>query len=111
MSPDARTRRAGGERQPSAFKEQDSNTTTPSPRQSIAIAPVSFSDRTCIEVTGQRWRTLRPWLIERGVPIVRIGRRSVVATDAFLRALTTDNPTARPWDPATVLAAAARRAR
>lgn len=59
----------------------------PHARAVITPAPATFSDLTAPAVTGVPWRTLRVWLADRRVPVVRIGRRAVVSVAAFVAAL------------------------
>ena len=77
----------------------------------LAIAPATFSHRTCEPITGTRWRALRPWLQERGVPIAKIGRRAIVRVADYLAALGGPEAPApvAEWKPADVIAMAAKR--
>jgi hypothetical protein len=36
------------------------------------LAPVTGTDQTCFEITGLQWRNVRPWLVEHGVPLVKV---------------------------------------
>jgi hypothetical protein len=51
------------------------------------LAPVTGTDQTCFEITGLQWRNVRPWLVEHGVPLVKVGRRWVFRIDLYLAAL------------------------
>jgi hypothetical protein len=57
------------------------------PPRTQAVTPLCVTDRTCVTIFGVPWTSLRPWLIERGVAIVHIGRRPVVRVDAVLAAI------------------------
>jgi len=81
----------------------------------LGPSAVTVSDRTCEAVLGVPWRPLRRWAQEHGIPIYKIGRRSVVPVEAVLRALgLADEPSrgareAEPYDEAAVVADAAKR--
>jgi hypothetical protein len=51
------------------------------------LAAVTVSDRTCEAVFGVPWRSLRQFLLQRGISYQRIGRRPVVRVDAVLMEL------------------------
>ena len=71
---------------------------------------VTVTDRTCEQVLGIPWRTLRSWCREHGVAIVHIGRRPVVRVDDVLRALG-GQPAPATMTDAEVVELATRRGR
>ena len=82
----------------------------------LAIAAVTFTDRTCFAATGLTWRQFKPFALERGIPIARAGRRPIVRVDHFLAAVdassgTTPRRSALAWDEDAAVEAAARRSR
>lgn len=58
------------------------------PTSTLAVVPVTVTDRTCAAVLGLEPRVYREWLVAAGVPHTRIGRRVVARTDHVLAALT-----------------------
>jgi hypothetical protein len=78
-------------------------------RVPTAIAAVTVSDRTSQQVLGVPWRSLRPWCIERGIAITRIGRRPVVRVADVLAAL--EGAEQSTWSEDEVIARAARGGR
>jgi hypothetical protein len=78
---------------------------------SIAIAPVTVSDRTCVATLGVPWRALRAWCGAHRIPIGRIGRRPCVRVDHVLATLEggAETQPAAPWS-VDLLVAADRKA-
>jgi len=56
----------------------------------VTIAAVTFTDLTCLEVTGAPWRVVKRDCLKKGVRIFRIGRRPCVKVADYLRALGAD---------------------
>jgi hypothetical protein len=74
-------------------------------------APITFSDRTCLDLWGVEWRVMLRFLNERGIHVSKIGRRPAVRVDVVLRALDGETTGAEllPWNEAEVIALASRR--
>jgi hypothetical protein len=63
------------------------------PRAPVGVAPVTCTDRTCFQVFGLEWRTLRTFLDVHGIRYQYVGRRPVVLVSAVLEALVADRRT------------------
>jgi hypothetical protein len=58
-----------------------------SPAVKPPAAPVSISDRNCLEATGLAPRAWRRALVELNIPHARVGRRTVCTVGAWLAAI------------------------
>jgi hypothetical protein len=53
----------------------------------VTSLAVSFTDKTCREVTGADWGPVRRWCEANGVPVVHVGRRPTVLVARYAEAL------------------------
>ena len=66
------------------------------------VAPLLIGRHNCEAVTGLPWRTARDWAHAHGVPVLGVGRRSVIVAATLLAALERHGAPAVPEQPRPV---------
>jgi len=109
MSEIGQRRRGSGQDHRDGAEEPIEHSASAPPRQTIAIAPLVVSDRTCDAVIGVPWRALRAWCAARKIPVVKIGRRPCVRVDSLLAVMERASgqcATTPEWSPESTIALA-----